>query len=147
MFPYDEGGLPPRRQANPTLDDDMLSVIFHEALFDFQESYIEHFCANKPQAQLLIDTIRNWIKQKQEWLSLTFPGYEDEEILPFLDNTSDSAPEEYIDPEIIKDDLKTLNEMGYVSIEKMGDETVALGFCHQKNTHWTIDEVGHKINY
>ena len=117
MFLYDEGGLPPRRQANPTLDDNMLSVVFHETLFDFQEAYIEQFCVNKPQAQLLVDTIRNWIKQKQEWLSLTFPGYEDEEIIPFLDNTSDSAPEEYIDPEIIKNDLKTLNEMGYESIE------------------------------
>ena len=117
MFPYDDGGLPPRRQANPTLDDNTLSVVFNEALFDFQVAYIEQFCVNKPQAQYLVDAVRNWINQKQEWLSHTFPGYENEEILPFLDNTSDSAPEEYIDPEIIKNDLKTLNEMGYESID------------------------------
>jgi len=117
MFPYDEGGLPPRKQANPALDDEMLSILFHEALFDFQESYIEEFCIKRPQAQSLIDSVRNWIKQKQEWLTLTFPGYEDEEIMPFLDNLSDAAPEEYIDPELIKNDLQVLREMGYESIE------------------------------
>ena len=40
-FPYSETNKPNNRILNKHIDEDMLSVIFHEALFDLETAYVK----------------------------------------------------------------------------------------------------------
>ena len=84
LFPYGEGNKPNQHSINTALDTDMLSVIFYEALFEFESAYIEANCKDNPKAARFIDSVYDWIERKQAWMICTFPSYSDEELRPFL---------------------------------------------------------------
>ena len=84
LFPYGEGNKPNQHTINTALDTDMLSVIFYEALFEFESAYIEANCKDNPKAARFIDSVYDWIERKQAWMICTFPSYSDEELRPFL---------------------------------------------------------------
>ena len=65
LFPYGEGNKPNQHTINTALDTDMLSVIFYEALFEFESAYIEANCKNNPKAARFIDSVYDWIERKQ----------------------------------------------------------------------------------
>lgn len=113
--PYCGGAKKISKIINPTLDDDMLSVIFHRAVFELEEAYIEEFCQGKPQAQAFIESVNDRIKNKRQWLSCTFPAYKDEELLAFLDPEITKG---YFSAglEVTEEDAKTLSDMGYDEI-------------------------------
>ena len=103
------------RVTNPELDDDMLAVIFHKAVFELERGYIEVFCEGRPQAQRFIDSINGWIKYKEEWLSCTFPTYKEEDLVPFItDEITFGTFSAGL--EVKEEDANTLRELGYDSI-------------------------------
>ncbi len=83
VFPYEEVNKPHHLNLNKSLDKDMLSVIFHEALFELEYAYIEKNCIGDPRAKGYIKRINDWIERKQKWLECTFPAYSDDELDPF----------------------------------------------------------------
>ena len=122
MFPYNEANKWCTKIINNGLDHEELSIIFHEALFEFEEAYVEEFCMGKPEAAPYIESIFNWIEQKREWLQCTFSYFEGDKLVPFLEeepkpklNKGDLS----IGLDIVEDDLKILKEMGYNQISSV----------------------------
>lgn len=113
------------RKKNPAIERDLLSIIFHEALFEFETAYIEEFCLGKPRANDFIDSVFDWIERKREWLSCTFSPYEKADLIPFLDENPIPQTSSIIDEpavvEVEQEALKSLNEMGYTSITNVMD--------------------------
>ncbi len=87
MFPYTAPNKNNTRPINTQLDIDQLSVIFHEAVFEFEEAYIETNCLGDPQAEGYVNSIYVWINKKRQWLDCTFPHYTEDELVPFLEET------------------------------------------------------------
>ncbi len=85
MFPYTAPNKNNTRPINKQLDIDQLSVIFHEAVFEYEEAYIETNCLGDPQAEGYINSIYTWINRKRQWLDCTFQHYEDDELVPFME--------------------------------------------------------------
>ena len=54
-FPYREANKPNVRIINKHVDADMLSVIFHEALFELEDAYVKVYCEGNPKADKYID--------------------------------------------------------------------------------------------
>ena len=117
-FPYDEINKGNTRQANTALDNDMLSVLFHEALFEFEEAYLEEMCEGIPQEEAFAESLYTWIDQKRKWLECTFPKYDDEELIPFLPRDPMLKPEKVSlnDAEIYKEEIERLRNLGYTHI-------------------------------
>lgn len=119
LFPYGEGNKPNQRVINSAIDKDMLSVIFHEALFEFETAYIEVNCKNNPRAARFIDSVYDWIERKQEWMKCTFPAYSDEELQPFLPDKE--IEDESIDWGARKKAREFLATLGITSFESTDD--------------------------
>ena len=51
LFPYTEANKANTLRLNSKLDNDMVSVIFHEALFEFEAAYVEEKCHGNPNAE------------------------------------------------------------------------------------------------
>ena len=73
-FPYSETNKPNNRILNKHIDEDMLSVIFHEALFELETAYVKEKCEGEPKAERYIESINSWIERKKVWLKCTFPA-------------------------------------------------------------------------
>ena len=119
LFPYGEGNKPNQRVINTAIDRDMLSVIFHEALFEFETAYIEANCKDNPRAARFIDSVYDWIERKQEWMKCTFPSYTDEELQPFLPDKE--VEDESIDWGARKQAREFLATLGINSLESTDD--------------------------
>lgn len=118
LFPYNEANKRNTRHTNSGLDNDMLSVLFHEALFEFEEAYVEEKCDGVPQAEAFAESIYAWIDRKRQWLECTFPKYEDEELIPFPPREPKLKAGELLpdDAEVVKEDIKRLKDLGYTRI-------------------------------
>ncbi len=121
-FIFGTGSNKIAKLVNPQLDDNKLSVILFKAIFEFESAYIEVFCEGKPQAKDYINYVNEWIKQKQEWLSSTFPIYKEEDLIPFI-NPKISLGYFSEGLEVTDKDVKTLEEMGYKRISDEQDMT------------------------
>ncbi len=117
-FPHEEGAKPNTRKVNDSLDQDMLSVIFHEALFEFMVAYVKARCEGNPNAAHFLDIVYNWVGNRQQWLNCTFPLYTDDELIAFPETPAEAmridAPE--VDAATLKKNVAFLNEMGYEQI-------------------------------
>ncbi len=121
-FPYNETNKKNTKIINSDLDNDELSIIFHQAVFDFETAYVEEFCQGKPKAEAYINSIYNWIERKQEWLRNTFYYYNVEELVPFLTEETSSKLSKgdlSADLEITEEDVKLLKQMGYKQISSV----------------------------
>ena len=119
LFPYGEGNKPNQHTINTALDTDMLSVIFYEALFEFESAYIEANCKDNPKAARFIDSVYDWIERKQAWMICTFPSYSDEELRPFLPDKD--IEDEKVDKSAIKKAKELLASIGITSLESTDD--------------------------
>lgn len=131
LFPHNEGNKPNERKINTSLDKDMLSVIFHEAVFEFEVAYVKANCEGNPNAQHFIDTIYNWIENKQTWLNCTFPIYTDDELIAFPETPIEAIKLDTseVDEETVQKGIDLLKEMGF---EKIGNQT------EMKQVFWTL---------
>ena len=119
LFPYGEGNKPNQHTINTALDTDMLSVIFYEALFEFESAYIEANCKDNPKAARFIDSVYDWIERKQAWMICTFPSYSDEELRPFLPDKE--IEEDKVDKTARKKAKEFLASIGITSLESTDD--------------------------
>ena len=119
LFPYGEGNKSNQHTINTALDTDMLSVIFYEALFEFESAYIEANCKNNPKAARFIDSVYDWIERKQAWMICTFPSYSDEELRPFLPDKD--IEDEKVDKSARKKAKEFLASIGITSLESTDD--------------------------
>ena len=119
LFPYGEGNKPNQHTINTALDTDMLSVIFYEALFEFESAYIEANCKDNPKAARFIDSVYDWIDRKQAWMICTFPSYSDEELRPFLPDID--IEDEKVDKSARKKAKEFLTSIGITSLESTDD--------------------------
>ena len=119
LFPYGEGNKPNQRVINSAIDKDILSVIFYEALFEFEAAYIEANCKDNPRAAKFIDSVYDWIERKQEWMKCTFSAYTDEELQPFLPDKE--VEDESIDWGARKKAKEFLATLGITSLESTDD--------------------------
>lgn len=119
LFPYAEGNKPNELHVNTKLDNDMLSVIFHEALFEFEVAYVEEKCQENPKAERFVNGIYDWIDRKQQWLHCTFPTYTDDELDPFPMPTEEEKKE--IDPSAMKKAKDYLTQFGIDKIQDVND--------------------------
>ena len=119
LFPYGEGNKPNQHTINTALDTDMLSVIFYEALFEFESAYIEANCKDNPKAARFIDSVYDWIERKQAWMICTFPSYSDEELRPFLPDID--IEDEKVDKSARKKAKEFLASIGITSLESTDD--------------------------
>ena len=119
LFPYSEGNKPNQHTINTALDTDMLSVIFYEALFEFESAYIEANCKDNPKAARFIDSVYDWIDRKQAWMICTFPSYSDEELRPFLPDID--IEDEKVDKSARKKAKEFLTSIGITSLESTDD--------------------------
>lgn len=119
LFPYGEGNKPNQHTINTALDTDMLSVIFYEALFEFESAYIEANCKDKRKAARFIDSVYDWIERKQAWMICTFPSYSDNELQPFLPDKE--IEEEKVDKTARKKAKEFLASIGITSLESTDD--------------------------
>ena len=53
-FPFSEGNKKNFKIINPELDEDMLSILFHKAVFELETAYLEEYCEGKPEAEAYI---------------------------------------------------------------------------------------------
>ena len=117
-FPYREANKPNVRIINKHVDADMLSVIFHEALFELEDAYVKVYCEGNPKAEKYIDSIYSWIERKEVWIKCTFPPYTDAQLAPFLDTR---PIEKDVDPESVKEAKEKLAELGFDKISTFED--------------------------
>lgn len=118
MFPHEEGKKPNTRKINDSLDKDMLSVIFHEALFEFEVAYLKANCEGKPHAKHYIDMLYNWIGNKQQWMNCTFPLYTDDELIAFPETPAETIKTDSpgVDAEMLQKEMEYLNDLGFEQI-------------------------------
>lgn len=116
LFPYNDAKRVETPPINNTLDQDKLSVLFHEALIEFEIAYVEDTCSdNNPKADGFVNRIYDWIDRKYEWLDCTFPNYADGEIEPF-------GVEVIEDPEMTNEEaLAVMQEYGYDPVKNVID--------------------------
>ena len=121
LFPHAEGGKPNTRKVNTSLDKDMLSVIFHEALFEFEVAYVKANCEGNPKAEHFMETVYNWIENKQQWLNCTFPLYTDDELIAFPETPVEAIKLDSteVDAETLKTEIANLKAMGYEQIANL----------------------------
>ena len=117
-FPYREANKPNVRILNKHIDADMLSVLFHEALFELEDAYVKVYCEGNPKAEKYIDSIYSWIERKEVWIKCTFPPYTDAQLAPFLDTR---PIEKDVDPESVKEAKEKLAELGFDKINTFED--------------------------
>lgn len=118
-FPYSETNKPNNRILNKHIDEDMLSVIFHEALFDLETAYVKENCEGEPKAERYIESINSWIERKKVWLKCTFPPYSDAQLAPFFDTRP--AEKEPASDGDIREAQEVLSEIGFNSIATIED--------------------------
>ena len=121
-FPFSEGNKKNFKIINPELDEDMLSILFHKAVFELETAYLEEYCEGKPEAEAYINSVYGWIERKQEWLHCTFSYYEGEEFEPFLEKEPEPELKKgdlSVGLEVTEEDVKTLKEMGYQQISSV----------------------------
>ena len=118
-FPYSETNKPNNRILNKHIDEDMLSVIFHEALFDLETAYVKEKCEGEPKAERYIESINSWIERKKVWLKCTFPTYSDAQLAPFFDTRP--AEKEPASDGDIQEAQEVLSEIGFNSIATIED--------------------------
>ena len=116
LFSYTEANKANTLRLNSKLDNDMVSVIFHEALFEFEAAYVEEKCHGNPNAEYFANSIYDWIDRKQQWLQCTFPNYTDDELDPFPMPVDDGQEEK--DPHAMQEAIAFLSKFG---IEKKED--------------------------
>jgi len=118
LFPHEEGKKPNTRKINDSLDKDMLSVIFHEALFEFEVAYLKDNCKGKTHAKHYIDMLYNWIENKQQWLNCTFPLYTDDELTAFPEPPAETIKQDSpgMDAEKLQKEIEYLNGIGFGQI-------------------------------
>lgn len=84
LFPFNDAKRIETPPINSALDQDMLSVLFHEALINFEIAYVEDTChEGNRKADSFVNRIYDWIDKKYEWLNCTFPQYGEDELQPF----------------------------------------------------------------
>ena len=135
LFPYGEGNKPNQHTINTALDTDMLSVIFYEALFEFESAYIEANCKDKRKAARFIDSVYDWIERKQAWMICTFPSYSDDELQPFLPDKE--IEEEKVDKTARKKAKEFLASIGITSLESTDDDRLMKVFNHNLSLYNT----------
>ena len=118
-FPYSETNKPNNRILNKHIDEDMLSVIFHEALFELETAYVKEKCEGEPKAERYIESINSWIERKKVWLKCTFPPYSDAQLAPFFDTRP--AEKEPASDGDIQEAQEVLSEIGFNSIATIED--------------------------
>lgn len=117
-FPFNETVMPNVRKINKQLDTDMLSVIFHEAIFELEDAYVRVNCEGDPRAERYVEHVYSWIERRELWLQCTFPPYNDEDLKPFLD----VRPEEKeVSAEAIKEAKEKLSELGIETLSTIDD--------------------------
>ena len=121
-FPWNEINKRSAKIKNSELDDDELSILFHQAVFELESAYVEQFCQGKPEAEAYIHSIYSWINSKQAWLNYTFFSYPNKEIVPFLEE----SPKEKLEMgelseglDVTEDDVKELKKMGFKQISSV----------------------------
>ena len=119
LFPYTEANKANTLRLNSKLDNDMVSVIFHEALFEFEAAYVEEKCHGNPNAEHFANSIYDWIDRKQQWLQCTFPNYTDDELDPFPMPVDDGQEEK--DPHAMQKAKAFLSKFGIEKIEDTPD--------------------------
>lgn len=116
LFPYNDAKKIDTPPINNALDQDKLSVLFHEALIEFEIAYVEDTCAaDNPKADGFVNRIYDWIDRKYEWLDCTFPEYTDGDIEPF-------GVEVQEEPEMTNEQaLEVMKEFGYDPVKNVID--------------------------
>lgn len=122
VFPYNEGNKRCTKIINPDLDEDMLSIIFHRAVFELETAYLEEFYQDKSESEAYINSIYSWIERKQEWIHCTFSYYENEDLEPFLEEIPEPELQKgdlSVGLEVTEEDIKALKDMGYQQISSV----------------------------
>lgn len=128
FFPFNEKNKKNTKIINTTLDDDDLSILFHRAVFEFEEAYIEEFCLGRPEAEGFVNSIYSWIDRKDEWLKCTFSNY-DEPLEPFLKSLPKPKHEKgdlSVGLNVAEEDVKALRKMGFRQISSVKSMTQVL---------------------
>ncbi len=135
-LPFDKIKRNSTKILNPDLDSDELSIIFHKAVFEIEEAYLEEFCLNDPEKEAFINAVQGWIERKKEWIQCTFSYYSDDELMPFLDEEPEpklKLGDLSVGLEVLEEDLKVLKNMGYTQISSEHSMTqVIWAFASQR---------------
>lgn len=119
LFPYNEVRKRNPRPINHGLDRDMLSVIFHEALIDFELAYLEDIeSEDYDRFKELQGKIYAWAERKSEFLQSTFPQFTDDELVAFPEILEENEQrKEEIETEAIRKARELLKSYGVTEIK------------------------------
>ena len=104
----------------------ILVKVYQDAVFDFDEAYVEEFCQGKPEAESYISSVYSWIERKKEWMDYTFSYYAEKDFVPFL--------REKPKPKLKKGDLS----VGLNVTEEDVEELKGMGYKQISNIHAMI---------